>query len=346
MPTIADVAVAAGVSKSTVSRVLSGHFSHIKPATREKVMATVESMNFRPSRVARSLSVRKTYTIGVLVSDIGNPFYADVIHGIEDAGLSKGYSFFLGNTGFDPRRGMDLVNSLIDRRVDGVISLFSRASEDWMSLLSQQGIPASVVNWDFSLTPGLVSISVDFEPGIKAAVEHLVGLGHKHFAHISGPVDLFTSRQRQAVFLDALAACGIPASNVAIIEGDFSVEGGRRAAGELLKRRDRPTAVFAANDQMAIGVMAEARSLGLELPEDLSVVGLDDIWPAAQMEPPLSTVAMPRYEIGFQAMERLMELFQREDPVSGEPLEAQVTTRFIQRASTAGPSHRGTATKR
>ena len=309
-------------------------------------MEAVESMNFRPSRVARSLSVRKTYTIGVLVSDIGNPFYADVIHGIEDAGLSKGYSFFLGNTSFDPRRGMDLVNSLIDRRVDGVISLFSRASEDWMSLLSQQGIPASVVNWDFSLTPGLVSISVDFEPGIKAAVEHLVALGHKRFAHISGPVDLFTSRQRQAVFLDALAACGIPASKVAIIEGDFSVEGGRRAAATLLKKRDRPTALFAANDQMAIGAMAEARSFGLELPRDLSVVGLDDIWPAAQMEPPLSTVAMPRYEIGFQAMERLLELSQREDLAAGEPLEAQVTTRFIQRASTAVPSPRGGAAKR
>jgi LacI family transcriptional regulator len=334
MPNIADVAAAAGVSKATVSRVLSGSPVAIRPETREKVQKAVAELGFRPSSVARSLSVRRTFTVGVLVSDIGNPFYSDVIHGIEDAGLPKGYSFFLGNTNFDLPRGTDLIHSLIDRRVDGVIILFSRASDAWLTTLARHSVPASVVNWDSQLTlPETVAIDVDFRPGIQAAVEHLMALGHKHFAHVSGPLDLHTSRQRRDVYLEALAARGIDSSQVTIVEGDYYIEGGRSALRTLLKAKVRPTAVFAANDLMAIGVMGEARAQGLVVPGDLSVVGLDDVWLAAQTDPPLTTVAMPRYEIGFQAMQRLLELIEPGGTRSTDPL----ATRLVVRESTAPP---------
>lgn len=334
MPTIADVAIAAGVSKATVSRVLSGSSVAIRPQTRERVMQVVNELGFRPSGVARSLSVRRTFTVGVLVSDIGNPFYADVIHGIEDAGLPRGYSFFLGNTNFDLPRGTDLIHSLIDRRVDGVIILFSRGSDEWLSTLARHGIPASVVNWNSQLTlADTVAIDVDFNPGIQAAVDHLVELGHRRFAHVSGPLDLDTSRQRRKVFLDSLRRHGIPAKEVPVAEGDYHIEGGRKALRTLLETEPRPTAIFAANDLMAIGVMSEARAQGLQVPKDLSVVGLDDIWQAAQTDPPLTTVAMPRHEIGFQAMDRLLELIAPGEPSS----RSSLATHLVVRNSTSAP---------
>jgi len=336
MPTIADVAAAAGVSKATVSRVLSGSPVPIHPSTREKVLATVKELGFRPSSVARSLAVRRTYTVGVLVSDIGNPFYADVIHGIEDAGLPNGYSLFLGNTNFDLERGTSLIDSLIDRRVDGVIILFSRGSDAWLSTLTQHGIPTCVANWDKPLrSPGSVEIEVDFRPGIDAAVEHLLQQGHREFGHISGPMDLHTSHERKTAFLEALARNGVSSRRIHTLAGDFRVEGGREAARQLLTRKARPTALFTANDLMALGAMAEARALGLRIPEDLSVIGLDDIWLAAQMDPPLTTVALPRYEIGFQAMSCLARLLEAPDPFQNEALQIRVTTDLILRKSTA-----------
>ncbi|GLH71746.1 LacI family transcriptional regulator [Geothrix limicola] len=338
MSTITDVAEEAGVSRSTVSRVLSGSDAPIKPATREKVLEVVAKLGFRPNAVARSLSGKRTYTVGVLVSDIGNPFYADVIKGVEDAGLPEGYNLFLGNTNFDLERGTTLIHSLIDRRVDGVIILFSRTSKEWLTTLAGHNIPVTVVDPDASLpTLESVSIKVDFRPGIRAAVEHLVGLGHWRFAHVSGPLDLQTSRHRRDVFLEELAARGIKPSHIQCEEGDFHIEGGREAARRLFDRKTWPTAIFTANDLMALGVLGEAHARDLRVPQDLSVIGLDDIWPAAHSTPPLSTVAMPRYQIGFQAMSRLMKHLKEAKPKRKSSQEISLATQLVIRESTAPP---------
>lgn len=336
--TITDVAEEAGVSRATVSRVLSGSDAPIRPATREKVLAVVAKLGFRPNAVARSLSGKRTYTVGVLVSDIGNPFYADVIKGVEDAGLPEGYNLFLGNTNFDLDRGTTLIHSLIDRRVDGVIILFSRTSEEWLTTLAGHNIPVTVVDRDAAL-PALesVSIKVDFRPGIRAAVAHLVGLGHRRFAHVSGPLDLHTSLLRRDVFLEELAAHGIKPSQILCEEGDFHIDGGREAARRLFAHKTWPTAIFAANDLMALGVMGEARSRDLRIPQDLSVIGLDDIWPSAHATPPLATVAMPRYQIGFQAMSRLMKHLKNSNSKRKSPQEISLPTQLVLRESTAPP---------
>lgn len=333
--TIADVAAAAGVSMATVSRVLSGSAAPMRASTRTKVEAAVAALDFHPNAAARSLTGRRTFTVGVLVSDIGNPFYAEVIKGVEDAGLPRGYSLFLGNTNFDLERGSVLIRSLIDRRVDAVILLFSEASEAWLSALASHDIPVCVVDRDPAQRPlEAVAVTVAFEPGIRCAVDHLIALGHRRFAHVSGPLGLHTSLRRRDIFLEALAAHGIAPGQVAVAEGDFHIEGGRKAAATLLEARTPPTAIFAANDLMAIGVLAEAQDRGLSLPRELSVVGLDDIWQAAHCAPPLTTVSLPRYAIGFQAMTRLMDR-SKTSPAGQEDLH--LDSGFVLRGSTAAP---------
>jgi LacI family transcriptional regulator len=262
MSTIADVAAAARVSKATVSRVLSGNAPYMRAETRQRVEQAIAELGFRPSSVVRSLTSKRTFTVGVLISDVGNPFYADVIHGVEDIGLSAGYNIFLCNTNYDLQRGQAVVHSLIDRRVDGVLIMSSTMSADWLEELTRHTVPVVVVDWNVKAArQNLSAIRVDFRPGIQTAVAHLSELGHRRFAHISGPLQLPTSRVRRDAFLRALAEFGIAANKVPVIESDFNIDGGRIAAQHLLNLRQPPTAIFAANDLMAMGTLAEARAL-------------------------------------------------------------------------------------
>ncbi len=206
VPTIEDVAEAAGVSKSTVSRVLSGNYTYIREETRQRVQDTINRLGFRPSSIARSLTSKRTQTIGILLSDIGNPFYADVIHGVEDVAIEQNYNVFLGNTNYNMQRGLALVQSFIDRRVDGVLIMSSNMSDEWLEELTRSGVPVVVVDWEVKAAQGnLSAISVNFCSGIYAAASHLVDLGHRQFAHVSGPLRLRTSHLRQKAFLNGLA---------------------------------------------------------------------------------------------------------------------------------------------
>lgn len=334
MPSIADVAAAAGVSKATVSRVLNNTSPYLRAETRQRVERAIAELGFRPSSVARSLTSRRTHTVGLLISDVGNPFYADVIHGVEDRAIERGYSVFLCNTNYDLQRGQTLIRSLIDRRVDGVLIVSSRMSAAWLTELTHQQIPAVVVDWNIrAARQQLSAIQVDFRPGIQAAVRHLVELGHRRFAHISGPLTLPTSRARRDIFLQALLKSGLAAKSVSVIESDYHLEGGRDAALRLLDRSRPPTAIFAANDLMAMGALIGARALGWRVPADVSIIGLDDIALAAQTDPPLTTVALPRYDIGVQAMHLLLELLDR---ATTAPAISRVETQLVIRQST-GP---------
>jgi LacI family transcriptional regulator len=287
--------------------------------------------------VARSLKSKRTYTAGLLVSDVGNPFYPKVIYGVEDVALAHGYDVFLCNTNYDQKRGMTFVRSLVDKQVDGVLIMSSSMSDEWVRELVEQQIPVVILDWNVQPLAGVVgALDVNYEPGIRAAVDHLVELGHRRFAHISGPMTLPTSGMRQDAFLNALAAHNIDPQQTIIIEGDLRIDGGRKALLQLLNAPQRPTAVFTANDLMAMGVVRAARAHNLRVPEDLSVVGLDDIWLVADMEPPLTTVALPGYEIGKTAMQMLFDLLQDFDTFpSGTVYAKQVETSLIVRQSTA-----------
>lgn len=336
--TIADVARTAGVSKATVSRVLSGHHQYLKAATRERVEHAISELEYRPSSVARSLTSKRTHTVGVLVADIANPFYSDVFHGIEDSALSQNYNVFLCNTNYDLERGQTYIQSLIDKHVDGILIMTSSFSEAWLAELQRSGVPVIVLDWEMHMRSDTVSaIGVDFQRGIQAAVEHLVKLGHRRFAHVGGPPDLQTSKDRRNAFLQALMASGIDPGSVIVVDGNLRIDGGRRAAVRLLSMSPRPTAIFAANDMTAVGVLREALALGIKVPDALSIVGLDDVWLAAETDPPLTTVALPRYEIGQLAMRMLFELLDKPNAEFINSVYTRVRTSLVIRQST-GPA--------
>ena len=333
-PTIADVAKTAGVSKSTVSRVLSGNAEYMRDATRQRVEEAIAQLGYRPSSVARSLTSKRTFTAGMLVSDISNPFYPEVINGAEDVALKQGYNIFLCSSNYDLDRGMTFVRSLIDKQVDGVLVMSSTMSDEWVQELARHDVPVVVLDWEPEDIEGTVgTIGVDFEPGIRAAVDHLVELGHQNIAHVSGPLHLRTSHLRQDAFLQAMAAHNLNPQQTTIIEGDLQIEGGKAALAQLLELPEQPTAVFAANDMMAMGIVRAARANGLRIPDDLSVVGLDNIWLVEDMEPPLTTVALPRYEIGQLAVQMLFDLLQ--EPQGSKSVQhKQVETYLVVRQST------------
>ncbi|MBN1887096.1 MAG: LacI family DNA-binding transcriptional regulator [Thermoflexales bacterium] len=335
--TIADVARIAKVSKSTVSRVLSGNTVYMRDETRERVLSAVAALNYRPSGIARSLVSKRTHTVGLLISDVGNPFYSDVIHGAEDVAIAHGYGLFLCNTNYDVQRGWAYIQSLIDKQVDGVLIASSSMSDEWLLELARHQIPAVVVDWNVRhvVSSALHIITQDFETGIQEAVNHLLGLGHRRLAHVSGPLELETSRIRRDAFLKALAMHGIDPAQVQVVEGNLRTDGGRHAMAQLLALPTRPTAVFAANDLTAIGIIWAVRDCGLRVPEDLSVVGLDNIQLAAEITPALTTVALQRYELGDMCMQMLLDLRSKACP---EMSRSEMVSHLVVRQSTAPPS--------
>ena len=336
-PTIADVAELAGVSKSTVSRVLNDRTHYMREDTQARVLQVVAELGYRPSSVARSLVSKRTHTIGLLISDVGNPFYPEVIHGVEEIALKHDYDVFLGNTGYDLDRGMALVRSLADKSVDGAILMSSTMSDELVLELAQQQIPVVVLDWQLTVLDGVIgTIAVDFETGIRAAARHLVELGHRNLAHVSGPLNLRTSHARRDAFLAGVAESGVDSDTIRVVEGNFHIDGGRRALKELLDAPQPPTAVFAANDLMALGILWGARENGLRVPEDLSIIGFDDIELATEVSPPLSSVALPRFEIGTTAMGMLLDLISSGKEPQLEALRhQQIGSNLVIRQSTA-----------
>jgi LacI family transcriptional regulator len=335
---IADVARVAKVSKSTVSRVLSGNTDYMRDETRERVLSAIAALNYRPSGVARSLVLKRTHTVGLLISDVGNPFYSEVIHGAEDVAIAHGYGLFLCNTNYDLQRGWVYIQSLADKQVDGVLILSSSMSDEWLLELARHQIPAVVVDWNVrqAVASALHVITQDFETGIQEAADHLVGLGHRRLAHVSGPLDLETSRIRRDAFLKALAVNGIDSAQVQVVEGNLRTDGGRRALAQLLELPTRPTAVFAANDLTAIGIIWAVRDCGLRVPEDLSVVGLDNIQLATEITPALTTVALQRYELGSMCMQMLLDLRSSKHSCP-ETSHSEMVSHLVVRQSTAPP---------
>lgn len=338
-PTIRDVARLAGVSHTTVSFVINAvpHIS-ISEATRRRVALAIAQLDYRPNALARSLVTKRSLAIGLLISDVANSFYHPVIQGVEHIAIMAGYDTFLCNTDYDIDRGLHFVRSLMSKNVDGVLIMSSSVSDAWIAELVAQQVPVVALDWEPTMTDeALGVIAVDFETGIRQAVDHLIELGHRRFAHVGGPLGLRTSRLRRDAFLAALGAHQIPAADVVVLEGNLQINGGQRALDELLALSPRPTAVFAANDLTALGLMWEARDRGLSIPDDLSIIGIDDIALASQTSPPLTTIGLPKREIGTLAMEMLLALM-RDSAVAPAMHTATVVSALVKRHSTAAPS--------
>lgn len=303
--TIKDVARAAGVGQATVSRVLNGS-GPVGQETRERVLAACRALGYVPNGPARSLVNRATGTVGLIIPDITNPFFPAVTRGVEDAASQAGYTVFLCNTDNDSAMEETDVRKLRERCVDGIIFVGSQARRSRLERLLQDGIPVVVTDREVSDLDA-DSVLVDNAAGASAAVSHLVELGHTRIAHAAGHRETPTGQDRCTGYRSALEQAGLPVDESLIVWGEFNVESGIRAGQVLLGRSPRPTAIFAANDMIALGVIRAAREAGLAVPQDLSVVGFDDIPMAALVSPPLTTVRQPAYEMGWLAMRMLLE---------------------------------------
>lgn len=305
-PTIRDVAREAGVSTATVSRVISGLVG-ARPQTRARVLAAAETLGYRPSAVARSLKLRTTRTLGLLVTDIQNPYYPEIVRAVEDAALEQNLAVLLCNGADDPSREEAYLELLVDRRVDGIIIASSGLQERHGAWLARRSVPVVLVNWATPDLP-LPAILGDNRAGGRLAAEHLLALGHRHIGHLTAPVRNAAAAERLVGIAEALAAAGLDRASLVVVEGDGQVAGGERAALELLDRMPAITAIVCYNDLTAIGAIRAVRARGWQVPADVSVVGYDDIALSAWVDPPLTTIAQRTSEMGRWAVHRLGEL--------------------------------------
>jgi LacI family transcriptional regulator len=304
-PTIYDVARLAGVSTATVSRALNGT-GQIAPATRAAIHAAVEQLGYQPNTVARSLVTKSTQTIALLLPDIANPFYAALVSGIQQRALETGHTMLLCTTESDPEREEQYLTLLRAKQVDGVLVDGLVLPPDRIARFVQDGLPIVCLDRDVE-SSSVPLVQVDNRLGARMATEHLLGLGHRHIAHVAGAPELKISEERVQGYRDALSAAGIEPDRALRRVGSFTEEGGYEAMLALL---DGPvfTAVFAANDLSALGVINAIVGSGLRVPQDMSVVGFDDLRLSRYTTPPLTTVHQPALEIAQRATQLLLDL--------------------------------------
>jgi LacI family transcriptional regulator len=329
---IKDVAREAGVSTATVSHVINGT-KYVTDDTRKRVKDAIERCEYHPNAYARSLASGRSNMLGLLISDISNPFFPEVVKAVESAAFERGYNVILLNTNYDPERAAEYVNRLNELKMAGVALMTSELDSELFEAITRRQISVVFDNND-PAGEHMSNICVDYAAGIEEAVRHLVSLGHRRIAHIAGASRIPSGVIRREAFLDFMKRHLPDEPAPAVYEGDFRLDGGRRAASEILAAPDLPTAVIAANDMMALGAMREFRKAGLSIPKDISVVGFDDIAFAALSEPPLTTVCSPRAEIGRRVVEALVALIERPEQKASE---LRIPTHLITRDSTAPP---------
>ena len=336
MATIRDVANRAGVSISTVSRVVNRSLP-VEPATEERVREAIVALGYRPNLLARSFRRRVTHTIGLLVPDNSNPFFAEIARVIEDEGFSKGYSDVLCNSDLSEVKQATYVDVLLAKRVDGLILtssglILAAHGGDVMDRIFEAGVPCVVVDRDLGELP-VDQLLVDNHQGGYLAGRYLLDLGHRRFACVVGPSDLTPSAGRIAGFRRALAEAGVALDPEVVVRGNGRHDGGIAATRELVRRGLDFTAVFAFNDMMAVGVIGTLLRASRRVPEDVSVVGFDDVPAAAATWPAITTVAQPIGEMGRTAVRLLLERIAERDRA---PVRIVLPTRLIERES-AGP---------
>lgn len=332
---IKDVAQEAGVSTATVSHVIN-KTKFVKDDTRKKVQKAIRKLNFYPNAHARSLASGRTNIIGLLISDIANPFFPELVKSIETAAFERGYNVVLFNTNYDAGRAANYVRRLIELKVAGVALMTAELDADLITELKNKEVCA-VFNDLGVVGEHTSNVILDYAVGIEKAVEHLVELGHTQIAHIAGSNAIRSGKIRREAFVDSVEKF-LPSANTKLIyEGDFRFEGGRETAKKILKLKEMPTAVIAANDMMALGAMAEFKAAGMRVPEDISIVGFDDIAFASLSDPPLTTVCSPREEIGRRSVEALMKTIEKP---ANPGVEITIPTFLITRASTAPPKNK------
>jgi LacI family repressor for deo operon, udp, cdd, tsx, nupC, and nupG len=335
--TIYEVARRAGVSTATVSRVLSQP-AVVSASTRKRVLDAIERLGYTPNVAAKNLRTARTGKLLVTVPDISNPFFSLILRGIEDAAQREGYAVLLGDTQHDEVREDGYAAMLRRKEADGLIFLGHRLPREAAALIrSMAPRCAPVVNGcEFNPRLGVPSVHIDNAKAASEAMDHLFRLGHRRIAVITGPLVSPLSRDRLRGAM-ARAKRERAERDVNVMTGDFSIESGAAEGERLLGRRERPTAIFCFNDEMAMGVIQAARRRGLRLPEQLSVVGFDDIRFSSYMDPPLTTISQPMRAIGEGTVRLLLEV------INGDiatPESVTLPHTLVVRSSTAPPRGR------
>jgi LacI family transcriptional regulator len=333
---IKEVARLAKVSTATVSRTINGS-DKVTAETAERVRRAIEVLKFYPNTNARALGSGKSSLYGLIISDITNPFFPELVKSFEDVAVQNGQEVLIANTNYDKRRMEQCVTRMLQRKVDGVAIMTSEMDEHLIDELNSRKIPLVFLDTG-SVQKGISNIAIDYAAGIDAAVEHLRELGHTSIGFISGPMDLTSAQVRRKAFLASMKRKGLNTDKGLIEEGNHRMDGGYDAMVRLLQKAERPTAVMSSNDMTAIGAMGAIFEHGLKVPRDISLIGFDDIAMSAFTQPALTTVCLSRSEIAKLAFRALHGI---QDAVEASGAEYSVVPVLVQRMSTGPVSARG-----
>jgi LacI family transcriptional regulator len=332
--TIRDIARLSGVSIATVSRVLNDR-PDVSDETRETVLEVVRRLGFTTNRSARALSAGRTGLVGVTLPIVHAPYFSFILAGAAEGLYEQDMRAILCPTLHQHEREVTLLDRLMHGTTDGAILLLPEETSEELTLLQQQRFPFVVVDPRVQLEEGIPSVTAANASGAKRVTEHLLSLGHRRIAAITGPAGWVATEERRNGYHAALAAAAVIPDPALEMTSNWMISGGYEAGAALLELPDPPTAIFAFNDNLAIGAMRAARARGLRVPEDLSIVGFDDTEEAAIVTPALTTVRQPLAEMGRMAVSLLVRLL---DKQRVEALRVELATRLVVRESTAGPA--------
>lgn len=333
--TLSDVAARAGVSISAASRVLANAPStRVRPETRVRIQEAARELGYRPNFAGRALKLARSNVVAMIVPDLTNAIFTELMRGVEEAAIQHDYVVLLGRSE-DMQPGGEMIAKLIgEGRVDGMlVQLAEDAGQEDVDLLVASSAPVVFINSLHGRAHG--SVSLPNEAGARLATEHLVALGHRRIGFIGGTASVHTAGEREAGFQAAMAAAGLPVDERHVTGLGYTADQGREALRRIWAQPEHPTAVFVANLNAAIGALAEARALGIRVPEELSIVALHDAWTAENTWPALTTVRMPLYELGRTAIDLLIARLAGND--AGDVRIESPAPELIVRESTAPP---------
>lgn len=317
MPTIVEVANLAGVSVSTVSRVLNKSEHPVNALTKSKVLEASSALNYFPSALAQALITKKTGVLGLIARDVLDPYFGAIVRGAEDAARARGFLLIVCNSDRDPSKEIQYASTLMQHHVDGLIFAgggltepsYVREMNSLVKVLREQG--CAIVSTGLQRFPSLRVCNNEAE-ALKAATRYLISVGHRRICYVSGPRITATSGLRFQGYKQALRESGLALDNELVLKGDFSPQSGLEAANQITAIRPLPTAVLSSNDQMAVGCMIGLKRRGFRIPEEISIMGIDDIPACEWVEPALTTVSLHMHQLGVQAVEYAIKLRNRE----------------------------------
>ena len=325
---IAEVARICGVSKATVSRVINNIPQGVGPETREKVLKTIRELNYRPNALARSVATSKSGTIGLIIPDVSNFFFPMIIRGVTDYMDSCGYSVIVANSDYDPEREAQQLLRLVDRRVDGILLCTGVSNKDFLQDFRKHNIPLALLGRSFDSSCSDASIIGDNARGAYKSTSHLMKNGSRRVVYVEGNPDTAGSRQRIQGYKQAHAEFGIPVREEFIISGDYSIAFGQETAKKLLESGLEFDGIITGSDLIAIGILSQLMKSGVRVPEDVEIIGFDNIELTTVVTPSLSTISKPHYEMAQHISEQLIRIIQGETiPLPHTVVEPQLILR-------------------